>query len=359
MIYWLALNKILCSQTNNFIEFLKKEDPYSIFKMNKSDLIRNFQISEKKALKILNKNELDWASTEVEICKKEKIQLITFVSNLYPEILRQIYDPPLLLYVKGDLKESIPGIAIVGARRSTEYGEEIAYKFAKELAKNRVAVISGLAEGIDAFAHKGALDSNGFTIGVIGCGIDKIYPQINENLYKKTEKQGTIISEFPLGSPPLAKNFPIRNRIISGLSNGVLVVEAAKKSGSLITARLALEQNREVYAIPGNINWHYSQGTNELIKKGAKLVDRPDEIILDICPQLIDKNEMKINDKQQMMDLSEEEKNIFKLINNEPIIFDKLVEKSKLDISKISDIIINLQLNGYIKEVSGKRYVRG
>ena len=212
-----------------------------------------------------------------------KIEEISINSNEYPKVLKNIYDPPLKLYILGNkdiLKQK--GIAIVGSRNATEYGKKVAFKFARELSEKGINIISGLAVGIDTYAHIGALQekSMGKTIAVLGSGLDEIYPKQNIELAKQIIKyEGCIISEYPLGTRPQRINFPQRNRIISGLSKGVLIVEAGEKSGSLITADFAIEQGKEVFAIPGNIMNQNSIGTNNLIKQGAKLVTSYKEVL--------------------------------------------------------------------------------
>ncbi|MBI1978274.1 MAG: DNA-protecting protein DprA [Candidatus Omnitrophica bacterium] len=225
---------------------------------------------------------------ELEHCEKEKIQIISPLHPSYPKNLAAIYDPPLILYVKGNLiLEDEVAIAIVGSRHATSYGYRVAGRFAEELTERGVTIVSGFARGIDGEAHRGALRRKGRTIAVFGCGLDVVYPKEHASLYEEIlSNQGIVMSEFPLGTIPQAFNFPQRNRIIAGLSMGVLVVEASQRSGSLITARLAMEEGREVYAIPGPIDSITSSGVNKLIQNGAKLVTSPNDILEDIAPQV-------------------------------------------------------------------------
>ena len=213
---------------------------------------------------------------------KSKIKTIKLEDSTYPEKLKEIYNPPKTIYLIGNEKLlNQKSIAIIGCRECTRYGAENAYKFGYELAKENICVISGFAKGIDTYSHKGAVSAKGKTIAVLGCGLDIIYPPENIELYKQILLQGgAIISEYPLGSKPEKHHFPERNRIISGLSSGVLVIEAKKKSGTMITVDFALEQGREVYAVPGNISSENSYGTNELIKEGATPVTSIDDMIL-------------------------------------------------------------------------------
>ncbi len=212
----------------------------------------------------------------------------------YPSLLREIYDPPPLLYFTGDLQVlHKPCLAVVGSRRHTTYGREIAHKFAAKLAACGFTIVSGLARGIDTWAHQGVLTTSGFTAAVLGCGLDICYPPENMSLMKRIGHQGIVLSEFPPGSEPAPQNFPRRNRLISGLSLGTLVVEASEKSGALITASFALEQGREVFAVPGSIANPCSQGCHRLIKEGAKLVDGVDSILEEIPVEYI--NRLKVN----------------------------------------------------------------
>ena len=244
---------------------------------------------------IFAQSELKEAEREIKEIGKAECELIAFDSEDYPPLLKQIPDAPLLLYVRGDVKVlSQHAVAIVGSRRPTAYGSSVAHRLAHDLAQRQLVVASGLARGVDSAAHRGALEGKGKTVAVLGSGIDVIYPRENKRLAEEIAKSGAVISEFPLGTGPTPENFPIRNRIISGLSLGVVVVEAAEYSGSLITARLALEQNREVFAVPGNITSAQSFGPNHLIKQGAKLVDQwmdvieefPAEIRMQLLPSM-------------------------------------------------------------------------
>src|SRR5208282_3709008 len=209
------------------------------------------------------------AEREAEAISKAECQLVAYDSEDYPPLLKEIPDAPLLLYVRGDVKVlSQFAVAMVGTRRPSAYGSSVAHRLAHDLAQRQLVVVSGLARGVDSAAHRGALEAQGKTVAVLGSGINVIYPRENKSLAEEVAKSGAVISEFPLGTGPTPENFPIRNRIISGLSLGVVIVEAAEYSGSLITARLALEQNREVFAVPGNITSAQSFGPNHLIKQG-------------------------------------------------------------------------------------------
>ena len=233
------------------------------------------EIEKSKNVSLINKYE--------QYIQKSNIQLINITDENYPEVLKEIYDPPITLFCKGNIKLlNQKAFSIVGCRNATSYGNLMSKEIAYKLAKENILIVSGLAKGIDASAHKGALLANGKTIAVLGCGVDIPYPFENIELYKEIIQKGLVISEYIVATKPEAGNFPARNRIISGLSKGLLVVEATNKSGSMITVDFALEQGRSVYAIPGNINSKNSSGTNELIKQGAKLVTSYEEILEDI-----------------------------------------------------------------------------
>lgn len=284
---WLSLIKGLGSRKK--LELLQEYgNPKKIYNLTESELLKVRGIGKELAKKILDKNIKEQIYKHIKYMQKYKIDIISINDKKYPQILKQIYDPPISLYIKGNA-EILNGknIAIVGCRNSSKYGEEAAKYFAYNLSAKGINIISGLARGIDTYAHIGNLgammhnsnDICGKTIAVVGNGIDIIYPKENKYLEGKIIKSGgCIISEYPLGTKPEKFNFPARNRIISGLSKGVLVIEARAKSGTLITIDFALQQGRDVYVVPGNINSVNSVGTNDLIKQGAKLVTRVEEI---------------------------------------------------------------------------------
>lgn len=280
--YWVWLSRIQNVRKNILYEILKKIKLDELWHADKYKLT-NLGFSMQETKELLDEKYRFGLNNYIDYLNKNNINLITIFDKSYPKKLRNIYDPPLVLYAKGNINLlNRLGIAIVGCRLSTNYGNNISTQFSYILSKYNINVISGLARGIDASSHKGAIKANGNTIAVVGSGLDIIYPYENKYLFTEIiEKGGLIISEYVPGTKPISKNFPQRNRIISGISNGVLVVEAKEKSGSLITAEFALEQGREVYAVPGNINSMNSVGTNELIKQGAKMVTSVSEILED------------------------------------------------------------------------------
>lgn len=285
----------------------------------------------------------------------------------YPKLLAKIYDPPVLLYLKGRLVRELNScghvtIAIVGARQSTRYGEDVAFELAKELSQCGVTIVSGLAGGIDSAAHRGGLEGEGKTIGVLGCGIDVIYPPTNESLYQQVAEEGSLVTEYPAGTSPDSWHFPARNRIISGLSRGVVVVEGGRQSGALITADFALEQGREVFAVPGSVRSGSSRAPHELIKSGASLV----EDVFDILDELNIPHQggseytssFKAIKKATMGRLSNDEKKIFSLIDFEPRHIDEIIRFSGLQTSSVSSILVMLELKKLIAQDAGKRYYR-
>lgn len=283
---------------------------------------------------------------EWEKLQKQGIRLLTLSDDDYPLSLLQMPDPPPLLYVKGEIPEA-PALAIVGSRKATFYGLGAAEQLAHDLAAQGVTVVSGMARGIDTAAHKGALKA-GKTIAVLGCGLDICYPPENKALYRLISEQGGIISEFPLGTKPDRGNFPRRNRIISGLAAGVLLVEAAEKSGSLITADYALEQGKEVFAVPGMITSRQSYGTNRLIQEGAKLVQKAEDIL----------NELGIKKQaaKNKVSLSSEEKLLLSIILEEARSIDELAAETKLPLPQIYKIMADLELKGCLVKLSSNKY---
>jgi DNA processing protein len=317
------------------------------------------------------------ARADVEIASIRKLggDVLILDDGVYPAPLREIYDPPIVLYVKGAWADCLeqPCVGIVGSRRCSTYGQNSALMLARDLAQRGVTIVSGFARGIDAAAHRGALEAGGRTIAVLGTGIDEVYPRDHKRLAQEIlDAGGALVSQFPLGTPPVSENFPYRNRIISGLSLGILVVEAAENSGSLITARLAIEQNREVFAVPGNITSRNSFGTNYLIKgAGAKLVQQWQDIASELPPQIAAnllpppfgdrRKEKSLADRLQFVPagLSGAETSVFKLLTpDQPLHIDSLVDQSKLSISDLTATLLALEMRELIRALPGKCFVR-
>ena len=300
----------------------------------------------------INKN-LDRIKRLKNLLEEKGIWYVYPGHKAYPEKLLNIYEPPQILYIKGRLKEDLGkynnNVAIVGSRNPSIYGKEMARMFGRELATERMCVISGLAMGIDASAHLGALDAGGYTVGVLGCAINTIYPRENIEIYRMIEENGTIISEYPAETPISPGAFPMRNRIISGLSDGVMVVEAKKKSGSLITADLALEQGKQVYALPGRAMDVNSEGTNRLIKMGAMCVTIPDDIILDMKGEKISES-CQIHGTYNKMEIEPEEEKVYNCINLEPVYIDDIIRKTNLGVTKTISTLYALEGKGLVKQ---------
>ena len=340
-------------------------------------------IGEQIASKVASLKKQD-ISKEFLSVEKLGLKIITLEDSDYPENLKEISDPPIVLYVKGELKaEDKLGVGIVGSRRATFYGLQKAQEFASGLCAQGFTIVSGMARGVDTQAHRGALKSGGRTIAVIGSGFNHIYPEENIELAAEISKSGAVISEFPVNALPLKQNFPCRNRVISGLSLGVLVAEAARNSGALITADFALEQGREVFALPGKVDSFNSCGTNELIKQGAKLVTCVEDIVEEFAIPLANGIELSLrrneateaiskeglfrsatfggearNDSYQAVPLTaDSEALVYSLISGESVLMDELAEKTRLDIPEVSDILLRLQIKGLVKQLAGKQFI--
>ena len=291
-------------------------------------------------------------------CEKKQIKILTINDESYPQLLKEIYDPPVVLFCKGILlPQDNFGLAVVGSRQLSDYGKRVTEKFAFELASCGITIVSGLARGIDSVAHISALSAQGRTIAVLGSGILKIYPPENKKLSEQIIQRGAILSEFYPETPPKRENFPKRNRIISGMTIGTLVTEATTNSGALITAKLALEQGREVFAVPGNITSKNSEGTNFLIKNGAKLVQKIEDILEEIKPFIPSLKESYISLESTIkVDLNDEENAIFSLLDK-PLNLEEIVLKTGFGISRILEILLKLEINGLISRFEGK-YIR-
>ena len=282
---------------------------------------------------------------------------ITLYDPEYPPLLKEIADPPPLLFVRGNPEIlSLPQIAIVGSRNPSNLGIETAAAFAKTLSQHGFVITSGLALGIDAASHWGALNANGYTIAVAGTGLDRVYPARNKDLATEIVNTGAMVSEFPPGTLAKANHFPRRNRIISGLCQGLLVVEAAKESGSLITARMALEQNREVFAIPGSIHNPLARGCNALIREGAKLVETTQDILEEFNQYIQQDKNNYLATSQTTLDL--EQQTLLNRIMFSPTTIDKLVEDSGLSVKIVSSMLLILELQGYVEANAGGCYTR-
>lgn len=306
------------------------------------------------AAKIAGGTDEDVLAAPLNWLEDERNHIVTLGDDHYPQTLLNIPDPPLLLYVKGRPELlNRRAIAIVGSRHATPQGIGNAEDFARSLSEAGLCVISGMAHGIDAAAHRGALRGLGGTVAVVGTGLDRVYPAANRELAHAIAEQGAIISEFPLGTPPLAANFPRRNRLISGMSDGCLVVEASLQSGSLITARLALEQGRDVFAIPGSIHSPQSKGCHALIKQGAKLTEAAGDILDELAGLLAVPLQAAAPSAPEQTDSG-----LMELIGFEPVSMDTLCQRSGLTVSQLSAMLLTLELEGRIATLSGGLFQR-
>lgn len=342
------------------------KEPQAVLEASQRDLMAVEGVGE-----IVARNLAGWRQdvnldAELARVEKEGVRVVTRDDADYPKNLRQIYDPPIVLYVKGALHEcDALAMGIVGSRRTTLYGQEMARKLAYQLARLGVTVVSGLARGIDTAAHNGALQAKGRTVGVIGCGIDEVYPPENAKLYGQiVEQGGAVVTEFPFGVKPDRQNFPMRNRIISGWSLGVVVVEANLKSGALITAAQAAEQGRQVFAVPGRADSILSRGTNRLIKDGAKLTEDAEDVLVEFEYLLprdrppAQRNPGADEGIKAALKFSETEEKVMALIGNEEVAIDEVIRGSGLTSACVSATLLGLEMKRIIKQLPGKQYVR-
>lgn len=294
---------------------------------------------------------------EIEFAAISKVSIVTFFDENYPALLKEIYDPPILLYVHGKLpKNSETCLAVIGSREASLHGLEMAKVMGRDLAAAGAVVVSGLARGIDSAAHRGALEADGRTIGVLGCGLSRMYPPENKKLAEEITKKGALISEFLMKEGPKLHHFPMRNRIISGMSRGLVVVEAREKSGALITVGCALEQGRDVYALPGNAGSKKTLGSNELLKQGAIFVTDASDVLADFG--LTPKEKKSPRSGRHASELSKEESGLLRLLDcAESLQLDEIVEKSSLSPQKTMTLLTALAVKGAVRELPGKYFV--
>ncbi len=316
---------------------------------------------------IHSRQPLSAAAKELAQTEAAKCRLLTWDEPQYPQLLREIYDPPPLLYVKGNAELlNRHAISIVGTRRPTPYGNQLAERLARDLANCGLVIVSGLARGIDACAHKGALGAmRGGTVGILGCGVDVTYPKENRKIFAEIEERGAIISEFPLGTFPAPQNFPIRNRMIAGMARGVVVVEGAQYSGSLITARLAMECSREVFAVPGNVTQPVAFGPNQLIKQGAKLVtgweDVIEELPTPIRAELVPVETTSGDERASLVEqsLGPAGKTLYAMLEVDSARHvDDLVERSGMSSSEVLSSLFELEMKGLVQQLPGKQFLK-
>lgn len=380
-ILWLALKMTPQLGPRRAVDLLKKfGSPGAIFQQEARDL-EGAGVSYSVARSLESGTAMEDAIEQQRLLATTGTRLVTWFDDAYPERLRQIYDPPFLLYARGDLDLlASPSIAVVGTRRPSAYGLVAAERLSKDLAQAGLTIVSGMARGIDTAAHKAALEIGGKTIAVLGCGADVVYPAENKKLAQGIVEHGLLLSEFPLRSPGYPQNFPVRNRIVSGLSYGVLIVEGAQYSGSAITARLALDQGREVFAVPGNITAKQSFGPNLLIRSGAHLVQDASDVLSDL--PLEARQQLAARSRQLALPIADanaqtDAENLESLphpmaqlrsillqclSHDEPRNLDDLLplvhQKTHASASELIAILFDLELDGVIRQVPGKAYLR-
>lgn len=359
-VLWVALNLVLSDN----LRAAKKTVEYfpgltDIFRASPKDLVA-LGLKEEEAQELSSPGLMEKASRVLARAEKKGHSVLTLEDEKYPESLRETFDPPFVLYCAGrpEVLNEL-AISVVGSRNPTPYGRAVAEKLAQDLAAVGLVVVSGMARGIDSIAHWGAL-KEGKTVAVLGSGLENIYPKENRALFRKIAEGGAVVTEFPLDSPPLGFHFPLRNRIISGLSLAVVVVEASRKSGALITARLGLEQNREVMAVPGNITSDLSQGANWLIKTGAKLVETWEDVVEELPCHLRERFfSRRKEEKKSLPEMSQAEKRLFDGLKPDELThIDELVERSDASVSEILALLLNLELKGLVHQAPGKHFQR-
>jgi DNA processing protein len=358
--YWVALSLVPGVGSVLFKRLLDRfKTPEAVFRASLRDLLEVEGIGKKVAEEIRKGPSESRAETELRLVREAGGTLLTVTDAGYPSRLKEIYDPPPLLYVRGALREEDRfALAIVGSRKTSPYGRWVTEKIGQEIVRHGITIVSGMARGIDSVAHGGAISGGGRTIAVLGCGIDVIYPPENRTLFGQIVEHGAVLSEFPMGSLPEGIHFPRRNRIISGLSIGVVVVQASGRSGSLITAEYALEQGRDVFAIPGNVGAEGSRGTNRLIKEGAKLVESSEDILEEILPRWERMREESIKVRSPEEGLPEEERIVYRLLSDSPLHIDGIIQESRFDPGKVSSLLLNLELKGLISQWPGKCFTK-
>lgn len=357
--YWLALNFLSDIGPALARKLLKVFGcPENIFKAPLRELMRVAGIGENRAASIVRFDRWDRVQVEIDLIMKNDIKLLTLNDRAYPEGLKHLPDAPPVLYVKGEIRETDRyAVSVVGSRSATNYGMLVTERMSYKLASCGLTIVSGMARGIDSASHRGALKAKGRTIAVLGSGLDVPYPAENRGLMKAIAASGAVISEFPLGTLPEKGNFPRRNRIISALSLGLVVVEATVDSGSLITVGYALEQGKEVFAVPGNITSRNSKGTNDLIKKGAKLVESAEEVIEELGPQIKGILREQKRSPRSLPELNEDERLIYNCLGDEPKHIDTITRETKISTGKALSILLGLELKGIVRQMDGKRFL--
>jgi DNA processing protein len=361
--WWIALHMVPGVGRITFKKLVEYfGHPRAVLQATAGQLTRVSGIGPKIAATITGFQAARAVERELRLAEHHRCRILTQVEESYPSLLKTIEDPPPVLYVKGEIGEAAaPGIAIVGSRRPSTYGKVVAEQLARALVASGVTVVSGLARGIDSVAHAGALANDGRTIAVLGCGLAYMYPPENRPLAERISRQGAVVSEFPMTTKPDRLNFPLRNRTISGLSLGTVVVEAGERSGALITAQWALEQGREVFAVPGNVTAPTSRGTNRLIKLGAKLVEGVEDIFEELPSYALrDRRPQALQSAEVcQVNPSPDECRVLELLDPaEARHIDWIIEQAHLPTSLVSGLLLKLELDGRVRQLPGKLFIR-
>jgi len=358
---WFALKSVPGIGDLNFKRLIDRfQSPERVFEASLSQLLAVQGLSQRLASAIKGHKIPDAVKKELDRVSKKRYRILTLADPDYPALLCEIPDPPPFLYVAGRINPAWKNIAVVGSRSASTYGLSTTRRLCSQLAAYQFTVVSGMALGIDTAAHQGALMGNGPTVAVLGSGLENIYPPENRRLFQEIAENGAVVSEFPLSTEPEGHNFPRRNRIISGMSLGAVIVEATRKSGSLITARLAAEQGREVFAVPGSIQSYKSRGTHSLIKQGAKLVERVEDIVEELFPQIDYRNagapQASAEQACPPADLSPEELTVYQALEPYPIHVDDLVHHVSLTPGRLLSVLLALELKGLVQQAPGKLF---
>ena len=352
---WLKLKAVPGVGDRLFLNLLEHfGDPARVFDASHEELTCVEGVSNRRAGIIQTYRIQPEVEAELDRLDKSGARIVTFSDHDYPELLRHIHDPPPLLYVHGILRSDSLNMAMVGSRNSTSYGRTVTRRLSGDLVQRGFTIVSGMALGIDTAAHEGALAAGGRTIAVLGCGLDTIYPAENRDLFHRIAENGAVITEFAFSTQPEAHNFPRRNRVISGMSLGTVIVEATHKSGSLITARLAAEQGREVFAVPGSVTSFKSMGTHHLIKQGAKLVEHANDIVeefnmaqLTSCEDACDETGPPLTPDEEM---------ILQELSPYPVHIDQLIRRLPLPPAQVSGLLLQLELKGLVTQSPGNLF---
>ncbi len=358
-IFWNALNLIKGLGPKN-MQILANSfsSAQNIWKASKKDLEKT-NLSSSLIEKIIQQRKNINPEREWQKLLQHQIKILTIEEENYPQLLKEIPNPPFLIYYKGNgLFNQSPALAIVGSRKFTSYGKQVAYSLTKELVQAGITIVSGMALGIDSIAHKASLENQGTTFAILGNSLEDkfIYPRNHFHLAQQIQEQGLLISDYPLGTPASSYTFPARNRLMAGLTLGTIIIEATRKSGTLITARLALEFNREVFAVPGSILSPSSFGPHKLIQQGAKLVTQTQDILNELNLTSFAKEKEK-RKKEYQDKLSQEEKKIIQHLSQEPLHINQLAQLSHLEISTLTSFLTLLEIKNLIKDIGGKNYI--